>query len=241
VQSILIVEDDPSIRLGLEKNHKFEGYHVVTADDGEKGLEIALNQPGLDLLVLDVMLPGVNGYEICRILRKQNVNTPILMLTAKSQEIDKIMGFELGADDYITKPFSVRELVARIGAHLRRTKSLAGEASGVYRFGRYTLDFDGQTLLYARAGKPEGTDPESIELSAKEFQLLKYLIQNEGKVLSREQILNKVWGFDYYGTARTVDNFINKLRGKIEQDKNDPVFIVTMRGSGYKFQRPAEA
>ncbi len=221
---ILIVEDDPSIRLGLRKSLSFDGYQVIEAGDGEQGLELAFSQRP-DLIVLDVMLPRINGFEVCRTIRRHDKTTPILILSAKEQEYDKITGLEQGADDYITKPFSVRELVARIKAALRRTRPEEQEAEA-FEFGNVSVDVPGQRLL---------VNGESIEVSNREFRLLCYLIENRGRVLSRDQILNKVWGFDYEGTARTIDNFINKLRAKLEDDPTDPQFIVTVRGVGYKF------
>jgi DNA-binding response OmpR family regulator len=227
METILVVEDDPSIQRGLELNLKVEGYSVMTASDGEQGLKLALEHRP-DILLLDVMLPKLSGFDICRQIRKQGMTMPIIMLTAKTQEIDKIMGLELGADDYVTKPFSVAEVVARVNAAVRRSKRFAA-AEADYSFGDgFRLDVKGQILF-------KGT--ESIELSQKEFLILKLFLENEGKVLSRAEILAKVWGFDYYGTDRTVDNFINKLRQKIEVDINDPIHILTMRGSGYKFVR----
>jgi len=221
---ILIVEDDPSIRLGLRKSLSFDGYQVIEAGDGEQGLELAFSQRP-DLIVLDVMLPRINGFEVCRTIRRHDKTTPILILSAKEQEYDKITGLEQGADDYITKPFSVRELVARIKAALRRTRP-EEQASEAFEFGNASVDVPGQRLL---------VNGESIEVSNREFRLLCYLIENRGRVLSRDQILNKVWGFDYEGTARTIDNFINKLRAKLEDEPTEPQFIVTVRGVGYKF------
>lgn len=221
---ILIVEDDASIRLGLRKSLSFDGYQVIEAGDGEQGLEMAFSKRP-DLIVLDVMLPRINGFEVCRTIRRHDKTTPILILSAKEQESDKITGLDQGADDYITKPFSVRELVARIKAALRRTKP-EEQASAVFEFGNVSVDVPGQRLL---------VNGESIEVSNREFRLLCYLIENRGRVLSRDQILNKVWGFDYEGTARTIDNFINKLRAKLEDEPTDPQFIVTVRGVGYKF------
>lgn len=222
MESILIIEDDPSILLGLKKNLKFEGYDVLSAQDGEEGLELAFNkQP--DLIILDIMLPKISGFDICKIIRKNKLPSLIIMLTAKDQEIDKIMGLDLGADDYLTKPFSVRELVARIKAVLRR-KEFFGPSVKKCVFGEFEVDFVGRTA--SRGGEP-------MEMSPKEFDLLKFLIENEGKVVSREQILSKVWGIDYFGTARTVDNFITKLRHKFRAKESD--FILTVRGVGYKF------
>lgn len=226
METILVVEDDPSIQRGLELNLQVEGYSVITASDGEEGLKQALDRRP-DVLLLDVMLPKMSGFDICRQVRKQGMTMPIIMLTAKTQEIDKIMGLELGADDYVTKPFSVAEVVARVNAALRRSKRFETTEAD-YAFSDYTLDVKGQVLRQ---------NDEQLDLSQKEFLMLKLFLENEGKVLSRQEILAKVWGFDYYGTDRTVDNFINKLRQKIEPDINAPSHILTMRGSGYKFMR----
>ncbi|MCC6464691.1 MAG: response regulator transcription factor [Planctomycetes bacterium] len=226
METILVVEDDPSILRGLELNLQVEGYSVLTAADGDDGLRQAMDRKP-DVVLLDVMLPKLSGFDVCRQLRKQGLTMPIIMLTAKTQEIDKIMGLELGADDYVTKPFSVAEVVARVNAHVRRSKQFETNEAN-YNFGDYNLDVKGQVLR---------KNGEQQELSQKEFLMLKLFLENEGKVLSRQEILAKVWGFDYFGTDRTVDNFINKLRQKIEPDINHPRHILTMRGSGYKFLR----
>ncbi|MHC5012491.1 MAG: response regulator transcription factor [Planctomycetota bacterium] len=224
---ILIVEDDPSIRLGLKRSLEFEGFGVDLARDGEEAIQRAFDKKP-DLIVLDLMLPKVNGFEVCRTVRKYDSTIPIVILSAKGDEGDKVLGLELGADDYITKPFSIRELTARIKAALRRRKAMEGEVEA-FEEGDLKIDFGGQTLT---------VNDDVKELSTREFNLLRHLIQNRGRVLSRDQILNKVWGYDYDGTPRTIDNFINKLRQKIEQDATDPHWILTVRGSGYKF-RPA--
>ncbi len=221
---ILVIEDDPAIRLGLRKSLGFEGFQVVDAADGDRGLEMVFEEKP-DLVVLDLMLPRVNGFEICRTIRKHDQTLPIVILSAKGQEMDKVMGLDLGADDYVTKPFSTRELMARIKAALRRSR-VSEDAQDVYEFGRVRVDIPGQQLFVG--GKPQ-------EVSNREFRLLRYLLANRGRVLSRDQILNKVWGFDYEGTARTIDNFVNKLRQKIEDDPADPRRILTIRGVGYKF------
>jgi len=221
---ILVIEDDPAIRLGLRKTLGFEGYRVLEAADGEKGLELAFERRP-DLVLLDLMLPKVNGYEVCRTLRRHDKTLPILILSAKGQEVDKVTGLDVGADDYITKPFSTRELQARVKAALRRTQAQEKTVE-TWSNERIRVDFPGQSLVVAG---------EAVELSTREFKLLRYLIENRGRVLSRDQILNKVWGFDYEGTARTIDNFINKLRMKMEVDPAQPTLIQTVRGVGYKF------
>ena len=222
---ILIVEDDPSIRLGLKRSLEFEGFSVELARDGEEAIQRAFDMKP-DLIVLDIMLPRVNGFEVCRTVRKYDTNIPILILSAKGDEGDKVLGLELGADDYITKPFSIRELTARIKRALSRRKSAEGEVD-LFEEDGLKIDFGGQTMLV------DGVDRE---LSTREFKLLRFLIQNRGRVLSRDQILNKVWGYDYDGTPRTIDNFINKLRQKLGDDPTEPTWIQTVRGSGYKFR-----
>ncbi|NUM35696.1 MAG: response regulator transcription factor [Candidatus Brocadiae bacterium] len=229
MESILIVEDEPSILIGLEKNLKFEGYQVLTAQDGEKGLELAFNKLP-DLLILDIMLPTISGFDICKTIRQKKLPILILMLTARDKEIDKIMGLDIGSDDYLTKPFSIRELIARVKALLRR-KNYFEPNMTQYSFGRFEVDFVGRTVSF---------DNKLLEMSPKEFDLLRFLIENEGKVLSRDEILNRVWGMDYFGTARTVDNFITKLRHKLEQEDKQKEFIVTARGVGYKFIRSGD-
>jgi DNA-binding response OmpR family regulator len=222
---ILIVEDDPSIRLGLQRSLSYEGFAVDIAKDGEEGLQKAFDAKP-DLIVLDLMLPKVNGFEVCKTVRRYDPAIPIVILSAKGDEGDKVLGLDLGADDYVTKPFSVRELVARVKSALRRKKAHAGHVD-VFEEGPLRIDFTGQTLHVE--GKPQ-------ECTTREFNLLKLLIQSRGRVLSREKILEDVWGFDYEGTPRTIDNFINKLRGKIEKDATNPVWIQTVRGTGYKFR-----
>lgn len=222
---ILIVEDDPSIRLGLKRSLEFEGFLVELARDGEEAIQRAFDKKP-DLIVLDIMLPRVNGFEVCRTVRKYDSALPILILSAKGDEGDKVLGLELGADDYITKPFSIRELTARIKAALRRRRAMEGEVD-LFEEDSLSIDFGGQTLRVSG---------EARELSTREFKLLRFLIQNRGRVLSRDQILNKVWGYDYDGTPRTIDNFINKLRQKLGDDPTDPRWIQTVRGSGYKFR-----
>jgi len=224
VETILVIEDDPAISLGLQKNLRYEGYKVITANRGDEGLEVALErQP--DLIVLDVMLPNLSGFEVCKTLKRNEVDIPIIIISAKDQEIDKIMGLDLGADDYLTKPFSIRELVARINAVLRRKKRYEKDLE-TYTFGEVEIDFTARTI--ARLGKP-------LELSPREFDLLAYFVRHPNEVMDRRQILNKVWGYDYYGTARTIDNFVTKLRQKLEPDVTKPQHFVTARGIGYKF------
>ena len=226
-QRILIVEDDPSIRLGLQRSLSFEGFTIDVARDGEEAITKAFDKKP-DLILLDLMLPRLNGFEVCKTVRKYDPKIPILILSAKGDEGDKVLGLELGADDYVTKPFSIRELVARVKAVLRRRKVASGEVES-FKEGTLEIDFQGQRLVV------DGTEQEC---TTREFKLLEYLIKHRGRVMSRDQILSEVWGFDYEGTPRTIDNFINKLRLKLEKDAANPVWIQTVRGTGYKF-RPA--
>lgn len=222
-ETILIIEDDPVMLRGLKDNFEFEGYRVQTATDGETGLKAALAmQP--DLILLDVMLPKVNGYEVCRFLREEKLEMPILMLTAKGQESDVVLGLKLGADDYVTKPFSIKELLARVDAFLRRRRQ---SCTSAVTFG--DCQFDAAARVLRRAG-------EDVPLSPKEFELLAYLVTNAGRALSRDQIMTSVWGYDCLVTPRSIDRFINALRNKIEPDPAHPRFITTVREFGYKFE-----
>jgi len=226
-ETVLIIEDDPPMLEGLKGNFEFEGYTVVTASDGEEGLNAALEgRP--DLIVLDVMLPKINGYEVCRLVRRQGLDVPIIMLTAKGQESDIVLGLELGADDYVTKPFGVMELLARVKALLRRQRRERPEA---YEFGPFTLDLRARKL--EREGKEVGLTP-------KEFGLLELLAEREGQALTRNQILNAVWGRSVFVTPRSVDQCVNTLRGKIEPNPKQPTYIRTVRGVGYRFDLAPE-
>ena len=222
---VLIVEDDSSLLFGLKKNLQFEGYEVLTAADGEAGLGLAVDERP-DIIILDVMLPRMNGFEVCEVLRSNKVETPVIFLTAKALESDKVTGLTLGGDDYMTKPFSVAELLARIQTVLRRVNASEGEKLTI---GPIELDLSGRSVLL------EGKE---VNLTTKEFELLCFMARNIGKVLPRERILQKVWGYNYYGTARTIDNFINRLRQKIEENPLEPRFLLTVRGVGYKFRSP---
>jgi len=221
---ILIVEDDASILLPLEDNLKLEGYEVASATDGSQGLAMA-QEGHYDLIILDIMLPKLNGLDVCRKLRQDKNTTPILMLTAKSQEIDKVLGLELGADDYVTKPFSPRELLARIKAILRRARQIQ-EGIDFYRFGNVEVDFK------KYEAKKDG---KSLDLTALEFSLLHLLIANDGQVVPRDRILDEVWGEGVYIEPRTIDKHISQLRKKLEDDPQNPRFIVGVRSVGYKF------
>jgi DNA-binding response OmpR family regulator len=226
MKRILIVEDDKAILRGLVDSLKTEHFDIETSSDGEEGLAFAERRK-FDLIILDVMLPGINGFEICKQLRSEKVKTPILMLTGKGEEIDKVMGLELGADDYVTKPFSIKELVARVKALLRRQAEVHSSLSEA-TFGEIYVDFKKQE---ATKGK------KKIDLTAKEFQLLKYFVEREGEVISRDQLLDSVWGYDALPTTRTVDNYILSLRKKIEKNPSTPKHLITVHTAGYKFQR----
>ncbi len=223
---VLVVEDDPTLRLGLTKTLRSEGFRVEVAKTGTEGLEKALaTRP--DLVLLDVMLPEKNGYEVCEDLRREDEDLPIIMLTAKGEEEDKVRGLALGADDYVVKPFGVAELLARVHAALRRRRKVERDVASV-DLGDVHVDFRSHKLT--RGG-------EEIEVTALEMKLLRFLLQREGELVPRQRILDAVWGSDYFGTDRTVDNFINRLRTKIEDDPKEPRFITTVRGVGYRFSR----
>ena len=221
---LLIVEDEPELVIGLRDNLEFEGFEVIVSRDGEDGLARTLRDHP-DVILLDVMLPKMNGLEVCRTLRRKGVRTPIIMLTARSQEIDKVAGLELGADDYVTKPFSVAELTARVRAQLRRA-GFASPKVDRYEFREISLDFLSNTAL--RAGR-------RLSLSPREFEILRYLIQRRGEIVTREELLDQVWGITRYPFTRTVDNHIAKLRQKIERKPADPDYIITIHRIGYKF------
>ena len=225
MSKILIVEDEPSMRLGLKDNLEFESYQVELAIDGAEGLKKATSG-NFDLIILDVMMPKMSGFDVCKAMRREGVMTPIIFLTAKSEEIDKVLGLELGADDYLTKPFSLRELIARVKAILRRTQGngdvvLKGEVT----IGGLKVDFNQFTAK---------TTQGEVRMSHKEFEILHYLAEHTNEVVSRYDLLNKVWGYDSQPTTRTVDNFILRLRQRIEENPNEPRFILTVHGVGYK-------
>ncbi len=226
MKRILIVEDDAAILRGLTDNLTAEQFDVITESDGEKGYKTAKTMR-FDLILLDIMLPGMSGWDICRQLRADGVQAPIIMLTSRGEELDKVLGLELGADDYVTKPFSVRELIARIRAVLRR-KSDALPVLDEYHFGDVMVDFKRREVR--RNG-------ELLSISAKEFALLKHLIEHEGEVISRSQLLDEVWGYEAMPTTRTVDNFVLSLRKKLEADPSAPDHLVTIHTVGYKFIR----
>ena len=218
---ILVVEDDLSILTGLSMNLRFDGYEVLQAQDGRTGLQKAVDERP-DLLVLDVMLPELNGYELLRELRRRGLSTPVVMLSARGQEHDKTLGLDLGADDYVVKPFGLAELLSRIKAVLRRRQ----REPELLRFSDVGVDLVARTVT--RGGIP-------VELTAQEFKLLAHLVAHPGRTYSRDELLAGAWGFDYEGTARTVDNFVRQLRLKLEADPETPRHFVTVRGLGYRF------
>jgi len=220
---ILIVEDEPALLRGLSDTFTAKGCEVLTAADGETGLRLALSSQA-DLVLLDIMLPKVNGYEICRAMREHALETPVIMLTAKSQEEDVVLGLNIGADDYVVKPFRRQELVARVNAFLRRQR---GARQSVWRFGEFELDAGAHKLF--RKGR-------EVELTAKEFRLLEHFVKNAGRALTREEILNAVWGNEVFVTPRSIDRCVTTLRAKIEADAHSPVFVQTVRDVGYRFE-----
>jgi two-component system alkaline phosphatase synthesis response regulator PhoP len=230
MKKILIVEDDASIVLGLESALQDEGYETHTARTGPDGLRLAKERLP-DLLILDLMLPGMSGLEICKRLRDEGIKTPVIMLTSKAEEDDKVLGLELGADDYVTKPFSLRELLARVRAHLRREEVTSPMEAGAkpekYGFGDVVVDFKRHEVY--RAGKLQ-------ELTNREFRLLEYFIHHPGELLTRDRLLDEIWGYEVYPTTRTVDNHILRLRKHIEPDPENPRYIKTIRGAGYLFE-----
>jgi len=229
MKKILIIEDDPAISKGLVDALNAENYQTMDIDNGEKGYHLAKNEK-YDLIVLDLKLPGKNGIDVCRDLRKDGVNTPIIMVTVLKEELDQVLGLELGADDYITKPFSLRVLLAKIKAILRRKSEIVSDIEE-YSFGDVYINFKAQEATKNK--KP-------IELTNMEFKLLKYLCQQENVVIDRDTMLDEVWGYDNFPNTRTVDNFISSLRKKIEDDPSHPDHLVTVHGAGYKFIKGEE-
>jgi DNA-binding response OmpR family regulator len=221
---ILIVEDEPNMVAGLRDNFEFEGYQVISAPDGVAGLERALSESP-DLVILDVMMPRMSGLDVCKQLKMKKPGIPIIMLTARGQEVDKVVGLELGADDYVTKPFSIRELLARVKAVLRRVGT-AIKSQEKYAFGEVEVNL--RNCQVSRKGK-------AMDFSSKEFELLKYFLHHPGETLSRDRLLEEVWGYEHFPTTRTVDAHIVRLRQKVEPKPDEPRFILTVHGTGYKF------
>jgi len=221
---ILIVEDEPNMVAGLRDNFEFEGYQVISAPDGVAGLERALSESP-DLVILDVMMPRMSGLDVCKQLKAKKPAIPIIMLTARGQEVDKVVGLELGADDYVTKPFSIRELLARVKAVLRRAGT-AAKVAEKYAFGEVEVNL--RNCQVSRKGK-------AMDFSSKEFELLKFFLHHPGETLSRDRLLEEVWGYEHFPTTRTVDAHIVRLRQKVEPRPEEPRFILTVHGTGYKF------
>ena len=228
MSKVLVIEDDAAILRGLADNLVHEGYEVVTATTGEAGYDLQKSQKP-DLLILDLMLPRMSGLELCRKLRSEGVQIPIMMLTAKSEESDRVIGLDLGADDYVTKPFSLRELMARVRALLRRIHTEIGLPDEL-QFGDVQVDF--RRYVARRCGK-------LVEMTRKEYATLRLLVARAGEVVTREELLNEVWGYEAYPVSRTVDNHIAGLRSKLEKDPSRPVHIRTVHGVGYKFVHDA--
>jgi two-component system alkaline phosphatase synthesis response regulator PhoP len=234
-QKIMVVEDEVSIITLLQFNLEQAGFEVVTAMDGNLGLSVA-ERENPDLIILDLMLPGLDGLDVCKQLRQKQVMTPILMLTAKDDEFDKVLGLELGADDYMTKPFSPREVVARVKAILRRTKQTGGEENQPSRESTEKITI-GEVNIFPDNYETYFQD-QPLDLTPKEFELLVYLAKNRGRVLTREQLLSAIWNYDFVGDTRIVDVHISHLREKIEINTRKPVYIKTIRGLGYKLEEP---
>jgi DNA-binding response OmpR family regulator len=224
-EKILIIEDEEDLVKGLKMNLADEGYEIDYSLNGNEGLTKALKSKP-DLILLDIMLPGMDGLEVCKELRRNNTDVPILILTAKGEEIDKVVGLEMGADDYISKPFSIRELLARIKAHLRRENRTHQAVEGAVQLGSVKIDFDHYKVI---------RDNNETDLTSLEVDVLRYLIGQQGRVVSRNDLLDKIWGYEKYPTTRTIDNHILKLRKKIENDPNHPEHILTVYGGGYRF------
>ncbi|HTZ95896.1 MAG TPA: response regulator transcription factor [Terriglobales bacterium] len=221
---ILIVEDEPNMVSGLRDNFEFEGYQVITAPDGVAGLERALSEMP-DIVILDVMMPRMSGLDVCKQLKAKRPSLPIIMLTARGQEVDKVVGLELGADDYVTKPFSIRELLARVKAVMRRA-GITTKPAEKFAFGDVEVNF--KSCQVSKRGK-------AVDFSSKEFDLLKFFLHHPGETLSRDRLLEEVWGYDHFPTTRTVDAHVVRLRQKVEPRPEEPRFILTVHGTGYKF------
>ena len=225
MKKILIIEDEQDLIKGLKLNLSDEGYYVDWAVNGTEGLRKAIEEAP-DLIILDIMLPEMDGLEVCRKLRQKNIGIPVIMLTAKGEEIDKVVGLEIGADDYMTKPFSIRELIARIKARLRYTETGRKSITELYSFGDIEIDFI--KFKVKRKGK-------ELDLTSLELDIMKYFIAHKGEVVARNDLLDKIWGYESYPTTRTIDNHILKLRKKIEEDPSHPRYIISVYGGGYRF------
>jgi DNA-binding response OmpR family regulator len=224
MNKILIIEDDPAISIGLKESLEKENYHVATEDNGDRALStVSFERP--DLIILDVMLPGMNGFEICKELRSSGNFTPIIVLTAKNEEVDKVLGLELGADDYVTKPFSIRELAARIKGILRRRMNIEQDFD-TFSFGDISINFK---KMECKKGS------KNVDMSLKEYEIIKFFAKHEEEVVTRNQLLDEVWGYETFPSTRTVDNYILMLRKKIEDNPSVPKHILTIHSAGYKF------
>lgn len=223
---VLVVEDEPEMQVILRDNLEYEGFEAISAETGEKAVKLAFqNRP--DVILLDVMLPGMNGYQVCRKLRDGGLSVPIIMITARNSDIDRVLGLELGADDYVGKPFSVQEVIARVKVQLRRRASSAAEREpDEFRFGETTVDLRRQQVRRRS---------RRVDLSGREFELLRYFIVHQGELVNRDQLLSDVWGYRSIPLTRTVDNFVAKLRRKLERDPQNPRHILTVYGTGYRF------
>jgi two-component system response regulator RegX3 len=224
---ILIVDDEPEMVRGLEDNLRYEGYQTVAAPDGRRGLALALSEAP-DLILLDVMMPGMSGWDLCRELRRRGLDVPVIMLTARGEEVDRVQGLELGADDYVTKPFSMRELVSRVRANLRRTRphAVPTPADEILEGGPVRMDV---------ARHEVAVRDDSVSLPPKEFELLEAFLRRKGRLLTRDFLIEEVWGPDYFGDTRTLDVHVKRLRRKLEDDPHEPEHLLTVRGLGYKF------
>jgi two-component system alkaline phosphatase synthesis response regulator PhoP len=222
---ILVIEDEPDLLRGLELNLKAEGYSVLTSTRGDTAIRQALKEHP-DLVLLDVMLPGMNGFDVCQELRRKGFQAPIIMLTAKAEEVDRVVGLTIGADDYVTKPFGVRELLARIRVRLRRHYESADNGGPKLKFGNVEVDFEKHEA--SRRGR-------RIEMTGKEFEVLRFLARHRGEIVTRDRLLDEVWGYESYPTTRTVDNHILRLRQKLEENPSEPRHILSIYGEGYKF------
>lgn len=234
-ETILIVEDEPALQETLAYNLEKQGYHVEIAGDGRTALEMARRLKP-DLLLLDIMLPGLDGIEVCKILRRENFTPPILMLTARDDEIDRVVGLEIGSDDYLTKPFSMRELLARVKAQLRRTETIRGELEKLKTSAPIQETLRTGNLAINQTRREILLDGAVLPLKPQEYDLLLFFAEHKGQMLSREFILERVWGWDYIGDSRTVDVHVRWLRQKIETNPAQPARIITVRGGGYRFE-----
>ncbi len=234
-ETILVVEDEPSLQETLAYNLQKQGYQVETCGNGREALEVA-RRLSPDLLLLDIMLPGLDGVEVCKTLRREGLHMPVIMLTARDDEIDRVVGLEIGADDYVTKPFSMRELIARVKAQLRRTETVRDELEKIKTSAPEQDSLSFGNLTINRTRREASLNETPLALKPQEYDLLLFFAEHRGKMLSREFVLERVWGWDYVGDSRTVDVHVRWLRQKVEVDPANPIRIVTVRGGGYRFE-----